>query len=137
MTTIDRAITDAITAENTARAAAPAPEVIVVHPEKESQLEALLCLYEQRKAAHDAAEDQWGEYKEALVAALRAYNPDENVKVYEVPATRMWPAVTVAWRKGREYLPAELIRKHIPQIWDAFKVTAKGYWEVRPKGKRG
>lgn len=136
MTTIDKAIAHALTAESASRAASPAPEVVIVRPEKDSPLESLLCLYEARKAAHDAADTEWEDYKAALVSALRTYEPDENVKEYEVPATPMWPAVAVSWRNGREYLPTKLIRQHIPQVWDAFKQTTRGYWDVRRKGKR-
>lgn len=111
-------------------------EVVIVRPEKDSKLETLLCLYEQRKGAYDAAKGEWEEYKAALTAELRAYEPDENVKGYEVSATGMYPALAVSWRNGREYLPTELIKKHIPQVWDAFKQRTKGYWDVRPKGER-
>lgn len=141
MTSIDEAIA-------TARAQAPAPapvETLIVRPERDTPLEALLCLYEAYKAEHDAAEAKWSEYKTALTSALRAYNPDENIKVYEVPGRsvtsiggelrQMWPGISVAWRDGREYLPTDLIRKHIPQVWDAFKKRSKGYWDIRLKGK--
>jgi hypothetical protein len=129
-------IEEAVAAAYSARHAEPPPEVIVVHPEKDSPLEALLCMYEMRKSAHDAADEQWDEFKSALVNALRSYEPDENVKVYDIPATRMWPAIAVSWRPGREYLPTELIKQHIPQVWKAFKERSKGYWDIRRKGKR-
>jgi hypothetical protein len=135
MTTIDKAIADALTARY--QAGEPgAAEVIVVRPEKDSPLETLLCLYEKRKGDYDAAREAWSEYKSALTAALRDYEPDENVSEYEVPAAVMWPAITVSWRSGREYLPTDLIKQHIPQVWKAFKQTTKGYWDVRKKGKR-
>lgn len=133
MTTIDRAIADALTASNLDTRQA---EVVIVQPVKDSPLETLLCLYEQRKGDYDAAVSAWEEYKLALTGALRAYQPDENVKAYEVPASPMYPALAVSWRDGREYLPTDLIKKHIPQVWDAFKQRTKGYWDVRPKGKR-
>ena len=134
MTTLDRAIATAYAAQ--AQAAAGQAEVIVVKPEKNSALEALLCQYELRKGAHDAEEERWDEYRSALVNALRTYEPDENVKTYDIPASRMWPAISVSWRAGREYLPTELIKQHIPQIWTAFKSTTKGYWDIRKKGRR-
>lgn len=133
MTTIDRAIADALTASNQDTGQA---EVIVVRPAKDSPLETLLCLYEQRKGAYDAAKSEWEEYKLALTSALRSYEPDENVKSYEVPASPMYPALAVSWRDGREYLPTELIKRHIPQVWDAFKQRTRGYWDIRVKGKR-
>ena len=136
MTTIDKAIADALTASYQARPPEGKAEVIVVKPGKDSVLETLLCLYEQRKGDYDAAVEQWDEYKSALTAALRSYEPDENVSTYEVPATQMYPAITVAWRAGREYLPTDLIKEHIPQVWTAFKKTTKGYWDIRRKGKR-
>lgn len=134
MTTLDRAIATAYAAQ--AQASSGPAEVIVVKPEKDSPLETLLCQYELRKAAHDAEEARWEEYRSALVAALRQYEPDENVKTYDVPASRMWPAISVSWRPGREYLPTELIKQHIPQVWTAFKATTRGYWDIRKKGKR-
>jgi hypothetical protein len=137
MTTIDKAIADALTAQYAARPPEGQAEVIVVKPEKDSPLETLLCLYELRKGAYDAATEAWDEYKSALTNALRAYEPDENVKTYDVPQTRMWPALTVSWQAGREYLPTELIKQHIPKVWDAFKQNTKGYWVIRKKGKRG
>lgn len=136
MTTIDKAIADALTAQHQAQAPSGQPEVIVVRPLKDSPLETLLCLYETRKSAYDEAAEAWEEYKGALTAALRAYEPDENVKSYDVPASRMWPALSVSWRAGREYLPTELIKEHIPQVWTAFKKQTKGYWDIRKKGKR-
>lgn len=133
MTTIDEAIASACAAG----AARPGkPEVLIVRPEKDSALETLLCLYEQKKSAKNAAEEAWEEYSKALSGALRAYNSDENVKAYEIPATRMYPSLSVSWREGREYLPTELIKKHIPQVWDAFKQRTRGYWDIRVKGKR-
>lgn len=136
MTTIDRAIADALTAQYQAKSPLGEAEVIVVRPVKDSPLETLLCLYEKRKGAYDAAKAEWEEYKDALTSALREYEPDENVKSYEVPGGPMYPGLTVSWRDGREYLPTELIRQHIPKVWDAFKQRTKGYWDVRPKGKR-
>lgn len=133
MTTIDRAVAEAVMAAQAARQ--PKPEVLIVHPDKDGPLEALLCLYETRKNAHDAAEEKWETYKSALTSALRAYNSDENVKSYEIPGGRMYPSLAVSWRKGREYLPTELIRQHIPQVWNAFKQTSKGYWDIRLKSK--
>lgn len=132
MTTIEEAVAAAYSALH----AEPKPETIVVRPEKDSPLETLLCLYELRKSAFDAASEAWDEYKSALTNALRSYEPDENVKVYDIPPTRMWPALSVAWQSGREYLPTELIKQHIPQVWKAFKQTTKGYWVIRKKGKR-
>lgn len=137
MTTIERAIAEAFTAEYAKRLPLQdKPEVLIVRPEKDSPLETLLCLYEQRKTTYDAASEQWEEYKKSLTSALRSYESDENVKVYEIPATRMYPGLAVRWREGREYLPTELIRQHIPQIWDAFKKRSRGYWDIRLKSQR-
>ncbi len=137
MTSIDQVVADALIAAHADKKAAAKPEVCIVAPAKDSPLETVLCLYQLRKDAYDAAEAAWDEYKSTLTNALRAYNSDENIKVYEVPATRMYPALTVAWRAGREYLPTELIKQHIPQVWSAFKQSTRGYWEIRRKGKRG
>ena len=135
MTSIDEAIAGAVAA-GAGRKNASGAETVIVHPDKDSALETLLCMYEMRKNAKEAEDERWDEYRSALVNALRTYNPDENVKVYDIPANRMWPAITVAWRAGREYLPTELIKRHIPQVWKAFKETSKGYWDIRRSGKR-
>lgn len=136
MTTIDQVIAEAYVSGARTRDKKEA-EVTIVQPVKDSPLEALLCLYQMRKDAYDAACEAWEEYKATLTAALRTYNADENVKTYEIPAGRMWPALSVSWQAGREYLPTELVKKHIPQVWDAFKQSTKGYWVIRKKGKRG
>jgi hypothetical protein len=137
MTTIDQAIANAYAAGMRHQEPAGNVETVIVQPVPDSPLEALLCMYETNKSELDAAKEKWESYHSSLVAALRAYEPDENVKAYEVPPGRMWPGISVAWQAGREYLPTDLIRQHIPQVWDAFKQRTKGYWVIRAKkGKR-
>ena len=136
MTSIDQAIANAYAAGMRDRAPAGDIETVIVQPAPDSPLEALLCLYEPNKEELDAAKEKWETYRSALVAALRDYDADENVKTYDVPAGRMWPGISVAWQDGSEYLPTDLIKKHIPKVWDAFKQRGKGHWVVRKKGKR-
>lgn len=138
MTTIDKAIADALTAENQSRPPAGQPEVVIVAVPKESRLESLLCMEEKARDAHDAAEANWKSLKSAIAAELSAMYPGSAAptKSFEIPGTKMWAPLTVSWRSGREYLSTDLIRQHIPQVWEAFKKQSAGYWEIRrAKGK--
>lgn len=138
MTTIDRAIADALTAGNQARESAERLETVIVRVPKDSRLEALLCMEEKARDAHSAADANWDELKSAITAELQAMYPGDAAptKSFEIPGGPMWHGLTVSWRNGKEYLETSLIRQHIPQIWDAFKKQSKGYWEIRRKGNR-
>lgn len=139
MTTIDRAIADALTAGAQSQDTAGRPEVVIVTVPKESRLESLLCMEEKARDAHEAAEANWKELKSAVAAELSAMYPGSAAptKSFEIPGTQMWAPMTVSWRDGREYLSTDLIRQHIPQVWEAFKKKSAGYWELRrAKGKR-
>jgi len=138
MVTVDRAIANALTAQAQAQPSTERPEVVVVEVPKDSRLEALLCLEEKRRAEHEAAEAAWTELKSGITAELERMYPGSAapVKGFEIPAGPMWKAIAVSWRDGKEYLPADLIRAHIPQVWDAFKKRGKGFWDFRRMGKR-
>lgn len=135
MTTVDRAVADALIADAASREAEP--ETLVVQVQPDTRLEQLLCEYETMKEAHDRAETEWDEYRSAMIAELEALAPTRHIAAFEIPKGPMWPALTIAWREGREYLPSALIRQHIPQIWDGFKKRSKGFWDIRRKSKRG
>jgi hypothetical protein len=138
MTTIDRAIADALTAGNQARPPADRLETVIVTVPKDSRLEALLCTEGKARDAHDAAEANWKELKSAIAAELQALYPGDAAptKSFEIPGGPMWATMSVSWREGKEYLETGLIKEHIPQIWKAFKKQGRGYWELRRKGKR-
>lgn len=139
MVSIDKAIADAFTAEYQARPpATDRPEVVIVDVPKESRLEQLLCLEEKLRAARDAANANWDEFKGGIEAELQKLYPGDAAptKTFEIPGGPMWKALTVSWRDGKEYLPTDLIQQHIPQVWEAFKKRGRGYWDIRRKGKR-
>jgi hypothetical protein len=138
MTTIDRAIADALTAGNQARQAGERLETVIVTVPKDSRLEALLCMEGKARDAHDAAEANWRELKSAIAAELQGLYPGDAAptKSFEIPGGPMWAGLTVSWRNGKEYLETGLIKQHIPQVWEAFKKQSAGYWELRRKGKR-
>jgi hypothetical protein len=139
MTTIDRAIADALTAEAQARRQdADRPEVVIVEVPKDSKLEQLLCLEEKLRAAKDAADANWDEFKSALTAELQKLYAGSTAptKGYEIPGGPMWRPMTMTWQNGKDYLPTDLIKKHIPQVWDAFKKRTTGYWVLRRKGSK-
>jgi hypothetical protein len=139
MTTVDRAIADALTAERQAQQnAGSRPEVVIVEVPKDSRLETLLCLEASRRADKDAALAAWEELKDGVAAEVQRMYPGDAAptKAFEIPGGPMWSPLTLSWRDGKEYLPTTLIREHIPQIWDAFKQTTRGYWDFRRKGKR-
>jgi len=104
----------------------------------EGKLEQLLCLEEKLRAAHEAANANWDEWKKAVTGELGRLYPGDAApsKAFEIPGGPMWKALTVSWREGKEYLPTDLIQQHIPQVWEAFKKRGKGYWDLRRKGKR-
>jgi hypothetical protein len=138
MTSLERSIADALTADAQARRAPDRPEVVIVVPPPDSKLESWLCLYESRKSAQETADAAMDEWKEAVTAELQRAYPGEAAptKGYEIPGTAMWPALTIMWQNGKEYLPTDLIKQHIPQVWSAFKKQSKGFWVIRRKGKR-
>lgn len=139
MTSVDRAIADALTAEYQGRTPlTDQPEVVIVDVPPESKLEQLLCLEEKLRSAHEAADANWDEWKKAVSGELGRLYPGEAAptKAFEIPGGPMWKALTVSWRNGKEYLPTPLIKQHIPQVWNAFKKTSAGYWDIRRKSKR-
>jgi hypothetical protein len=138
VTTIDKAIANALTAGAQAQNPSAQPEVVIVTVPKESRLEQLLCMEGKARDAHKAAEDNWDDLKAAITAELTAMYPGSAAptKAYEIPGSKMWAPLTVSWREGREYLETKLIREHIPQVWDAFKKRSRGYWDIRRKGQR-
>jgi hypothetical protein len=139
MPSVDRAIADALTAEHQAQ---PVPsarrEIVIVEVPPESRLEQLLCLEEQRRADRDAASAAWDELKDGIVAEVQKLYPGDQapIKGFEIPGGPMWKGLSLSWRDGKEYLPTDLIRQYIPQIWDAFKKTGRGFWDFRRTGKR-
>jgi hypothetical protein len=139
MPSIDKAIADALTAAYQERPPETGPpEVVIVDVPPDSKLEQLLCLHDERKARHEAADAEWEEHKAALTTELGLLYPGKKAptKSYEIPPGPMWRPLTVSWREGREYLPTDLIKAHIPQVWTAFKKQSKGFWDIRYKGKR-
>jgi hypothetical protein len=139
MTTVDRAIANALTAQVQAQPSpTDRPETVIVEVPKDSRLEALLCLEETRRAEMEAAKAAWDELKGGVTAELERMYPGNAAptKGFEIPAGPMWKAISVSWRDGKEYLPTDLIKQHIPQVWDAFKKRGSGYWDFRRMGKR-
>jgi hypothetical protein len=139
MTTVDRAIANALTAQVQAQPAPGArPETVIVEVPKESRLEQLLCLEEKRRAKYETAKAEWDEWKKGVTAELEHLYTGNAAptKGFEIPGGPMWKAIAVSWRDGKEYLPTDLIKQHIPQVWDAFKKRGSGYWDVRRMGKR-
>jgi len=138
MTTVDRAIADALTAQAQAQPGpTDRPEVVIVEVPPESKLEQLLCLEGKLRAAHEAADANWDEFRSAVTTELQRLYPGNlaPTKGFEIPGGPMWRGLTLSWRPGKEYLPTDLIKQHIPQVWTAFKKRGKGYWELRRKGK--
>jgi hypothetical protein len=134
MTTVDRAIANALTAGAQAQGTADQPEVVIVTVPPNSRLESLLCMEDRARDAHNAAEANWAELKSAITAECQALYPGTAgpTKAFEIPAKPpMWAGLTIAWRDGKEYLPTDLIKQHIPQIWTAFKKRSKGFWDFR------
>lgn len=110
---------------------ASAPERVVVKPPRDSKLEGLLAQYKPFKDAKEQAENRFKELNKAITSELEdmyqgAKRPTE---AYEVPASTMWPALTVAYRV-KEYLPAPKIREFLPAVYKAFATTSR-YSEVR------
>jgi hypothetical protein len=139
MVTIDRAIADALTADAQARPAPDArPETVIVEVPKESRLEQLLCLEETYRAEHEAADARWDEWKKAVTAELQQQYPGDAApaKAFEIHGSAMWKALRISWHDGKEYLPTDLIKAHIPRVWEAFKKKGNGYWDIRRMGKR-
>ncbi|HEY1705570.1 MAG TPA: hypothetical protein VGG75_38280 [Trebonia sp.] len=138
MTSIDKAIANALTADAQAHAAPERPEVVIVVVPPDSKLEGWLCLGDPRKSALEAAEAAHGEWKDAVIAELQRMYPGETAptKGYEIPGGPMWSSLSVSWQNGKEYLPTDLIKQHIPQVWSAFKKQSRGFWIIRRKAKR-
>jgi hypothetical protein len=112
---------------------APArPERVIVKPPRDSRLEALLCLYESRKAEDARTEREFKELKAAILAELEdiftgSARPET---AYEIAPTVMYPALTVSY-KSQEYLPVSVIREHFPEIFEKFKVRKPTFAEIR------
>lgn len=140
MTTVDRAIANALTADYQSRPpATDRPETVIVDVPPDSRLEALLCIRDQRKGEADAAKAAYDDVRDGIEAELHKMYPGDAAptKGFEVPGSAMWKTLSVTWVDGKEYLPTDLIKAHIPQVWDAFKKTSKGYWlQTTRKGKR-
>ena len=112
----------------------PVPlERVIVKPPRDSRLEALLCEYKMRKQEAADAEQRFRELKSAIAAELEDMYPAEvrPSKGYEVPATQMYPELTVNY-KTQEYLPGGEIKKNFPEIYDAFKRESR-FVDVREK----
>jgi hypothetical protein len=117
--------------------APPAPErtrTVIVEVERDSRLETLCCLWETAKAKHDAAEAAYKELCGGIFAELTAKYPDTDIKAYEIPATKMYPALTYGFKK-QAYLPAPKIRQFMNPVYEAFK-QFKEYWMLSKTSKR-
>lgn len=121
-----------------APAAEPAPperdKTVIVTVPKDSRLEALLATYETVKARRDEAAAAYDDLTSGILAELRELDSAPDIKVYEIQATRMWPALAYGYQQT-PYLPAPKVRAHIPAVWDAFK-QYKESWVLRKLGKR-
>lgn len=107
------------------------PEHVIVKPPRDSRLESLLCLYEARKQAAAQAEAEFKELKAAILAELEGiYIGDARPQAsYDISGTQMYPGLAVTY-KSQEYVPAAVIRKHFPEIFEQFK-QEKEYSEIR------
>lgn len=114
-------------------------ERVIVKPVQGSRLEGLLCEYKFRKQEAADAEQRFKELKSSISAELEDMYPASNrpAKGYEIPATQMYPELTVNY-KTQEYLPGGEIKKNFPAIYDAFKREST-FVDVREKqiGKGG
>lgn len=113
-----------------------APERAIVKPAANSRLEGLLCEYEQRKSEAAEAESKFKELKAAIVAELEGLYPDESTRptvAYEIPSSLMYPALVMQY-KVQWYLPADSVKTHLPEFYEAFK-KEKSYPELRESQK--
>lgn len=118
-----------------------APERVIVQPARESRLESLLCLYEQKKTAAQDAERTFKELKSAIAAELETLYSDLDkrpTQAYEIPGTVMYPPLVLQYKESW-YLPVDSIRDNLPNVYEAFK-KRKVYQELREsqagKGRR-
>ncbi len=102
---------------------------VVVSVPQDSRLEALLCVEENLKEKERAAKAAHEENKKAILAELQRLHPEDDIKVYEIPASRMWKAMSYTFQRS-PYLPAKLIREHLAPIYEAFKQW-KESWVLR------
>lgn len=138
MTSIDRVIADALTADRLSQPVSARPEYVIVTVPRDSVLEALLTLEDSKRTAYETAKQDWDEYRSALEARVMELYPGDlaPTKGFEIPGGPMWKGMTLNWTEGREFLANDLIRQHIPQVWNAFKKQSKGYWTLRRKGAK-
>ena len=121
------------------------PERVIVKPEANSRLEALLCQYSQRKAEYEDRKQAFDELKSAITAELESAFPDESrpSKAYELQESMMWPRLSFTYSEGSYFLPSDEIKAQMPAVYDHYKKRKKGFWSLRegqqgkPKGKRG
>ena len=110
-------------------------KTVIVQVPADSRLEALLCTWEVTKAKHDAAAAAYDELKSGILAELTAMHPELDIRAYDIPASRMWPALTYGYKESY-FLPAAKVKEYVEPVYEAFK-QLKGYWELRKRGKRG
>jgi hypothetical protein len=111
------------------------PERVLVKPDPDSRLAGLLCLYETRKSEADAAEAAYDELKASILAELILLHPaeeDQPTRAYDIPGSNMYPPLSYSY-KSQFFLSNPLIRQHMPEVYEAFKV-ARSHWELR-RGK--
>ena len=111
------------------------PERVLVKPDPDSRLAGLLCLYETRKAEHNAAEAAYKELGKSILSELMEMHPDEDTrptKAFDIPGCDMYPPVSYTY-VSKYYLSNPLIREHMPDVYEAFK-KEQAYWELR-RGK--
>lgn len=118
----------------TATEATAAPEVVrertvIVDVPKDSRLESLLVIEEDLKEKEKAARENHEANKKGILAELKALYPDDDIKVYEVPASRMYKKMAYTFQRS-PYLPTDLIRKHMAPVYEAFKAW-KESWVLR------
>lgn len=107
------------------------PERVLVKPDPDSRLAALLCLYETYKAEYDAAEAKYEELKKSILVELQGMVPadEQPLKAYDIPGSAMYPPVSYTYHSSF-YLSNPKIREYLPDVYEAFK-TEKSYWEMR------
>jgi hypothetical protein len=108
---------------------------VIVQVPPDSRLETLLCTWEVVKDKRDAADAAYDELKAGILKELTSLHPDLDIKNYDIPGSRMWPALNYGYQET-PYVPDAMLREHLPPVYEAFK-KMKQSWILRKRGKRG
>lgn len=107
------------------------PEPPLVAPQAGSELDDLLTQLVAAEAQKAEAEARVTAIKDRIKVTLTALYP--RIPVIDIAPGQYRPALRLAWRTPRG-LDTDRMKREARQVYDAFLVWQKPYWELRKRG---